>query len=74
MGLILLTWVFCHNLVTIHLVIIELLSFSCSMLFLVMADGECPAMPNCKQSEWLNAKKAVTIALRVFSSLFLCYF
>ena len=31
MGLILLTWLFCHNLVKIHLVVIEILSFSCSV-------------------------------------------
>ena len=35
MGLISLTWVFCHNLVKIHLVVIERLSFSCSVLLLV---------------------------------------
>ena len=34
MGLISLTWVFCHNLVKIHFVVIEILSFSCSMLLL----------------------------------------
>ena len=27
MGLILLTWIFCHNLVITHLVVIEILSF-----------------------------------------------
>ena len=31
-GLISLTWVFCHNLIKIHLVVIEILSFSCSVL------------------------------------------
>ena len=35
MGLISLTWVFCHNLVKIHLVPIEILSFSCFVLLLV---------------------------------------
>ena len=44
----LLTWVFCHDLVKIHLVVIEILSFSCSVLFLVMADGNHLAVPNCK--------------------------
>ena len=35
MSLISLTWVFCHNLVKIHLVVIEILSFLCSVLLLV---------------------------------------
>ena len=58
MGLILRTWVFCHNLVKIHLVVIEILSFSCSVLLLVKADGNHLAVPNCKKkkSKWLNAK------------------
>ena len=61
MGLILLTWVFCHNLVKIHLVVIEILSFSCSVLLLVKADGdhlECQIAK--KKSKWLNAKITVT--------------
>ena len=37
-GLDIATWVFCHNLVKIRLVVIEILSFSCSVLFLVKAD------------------------------------
>ena len=49
MGLISLIWVFCHNLVKIHLVVIEKLSFSCSVLFLVKADGTHFAVPNCKK-------------------------
>ena len=49
MGLISLTWVFCHNLVKIHLVVIEILSFSCSVLPLVKADGDHLAVPNCKK-------------------------
>ena len=36
MGLISLTWVFCHNLVKIHLGVIEILSFICSLLLLVI--------------------------------------
>ena len=61
MGLISLTWVFCQNLVKIHLVIIEILSFSCSVLLLVKADGDHLAVPNCKKkSKWLNAKIIVT--------------
>ena len=59
MGLISLTWVFCHNLVKIHLVVIEILSFSCSMLLLVKADGDYLAVPNCKK-KWLNAMIIVT--------------
>ena len=39
-----------------HLVVIEILPFSCSVLFLVMADGDHLAMPNYKKSKWLNAK------------------
>ena len=56
MGLISLTWVFCHNLVKIHIVIIEILCFSCSVLFLVTADGDHLELPYCKRSKWLNAK------------------
>ena len=48
-GLILLTWVFCNNLVKIHLEVIEILSFSSSVLLLVKADGEHLAVPNCKK-------------------------
>ena len=48
MGLISLTWVFCHNLLKIHLVVIEILSFSCFVL-LVKADGDHLAVPNCKK-------------------------
>ena len=57
MGLISLTWVFSHNLVKIHLDVIEILSFSCSVLLLVKADGNHLAVPNCKKkkSKWLNA-------------------
>ena len=62
MGLILLTWVIFHNLVKIHLVVIEIFSFSCSMLLLVKADGDYLVVPNCKKkkSKWLNAKIIVT--------------
>ena len=49
MGLISLTWVFCHNLVKIHLGVIEILSFLCSMLLLVKADGDHLAVPSCKK-------------------------
>ena len=60
MGLISLTWVFCHNLVKIRLVVIGILSFSCSVLLLVKADGDNLAVPNCKKSKWLNAKIIIT--------------
>ena len=64
MGLISLTWVFCHNLVKFHLVVIEILSFSYSIILLVKADGNHPAVTNCKKniyiSKWLNAKSIVT--------------
>ena len=51
MGLISLTWVFCHNLVKIHLVVIERLSYSCSVLLLVKADGDHLAVQNCKKNK-----------------------
>ena len=51
MGLISFTWVFCHNLVKIHLVIIDILSFSCSALLLVKADGDHLVVPNCKNNQ-----------------------
>ena len=60
MDLISLTWVFCHNLVKTHLLIIEILSFSFSVLFSVTADGDHLAVPSCKKIEWLNAKIIVT--------------
>ena len=64
MGLISLTWLFCHNLAKIHLVVIEMLSFSCSVLLLVKAAGYLLAVPNCKKkknkTKWLNAKIIVT--------------
>ena len=49
MGLILLPWVICYNLVKIHLVVIEVLSLSCSVLLSVKADGNHLAVPNCKK-------------------------
>ena len=51
MDLISLTWIFCHNLVKIHLEVIEILSFSCSVLLLVKADGDHLAVPNCKKNK-----------------------
>ena len=42
-----LTWVFSHNLDKIHLVVIEILLFSCS----VKADGNHLAVPNCKKDQ-----------------------
>ena len=49
MGLISLTWVFCHNLFKIHSEAIEILKFSCSVLLLVKAGGDHLAVPNCKK-------------------------
>ena len=60
MGLISLTWVFCYNLVKIHLMVIEILSFSCSVLLLAKADGNHLAVPNCKITKCLIAKIIVT--------------
>ena len=51
MGLVLLTWVFCDNLVKIHLEVIEILSFSCSVILLINADGDHLALPNCKKNQ-----------------------
>ena len=57
MGLISLTRALCHDLVKIHLVVIEILSFAHSMLLIVKADGDHLAVPNRKKkSKWLNAK------------------
>ena len=80
MGLISFIWVFCHNLVKIHLAVIEILSFSCSVLLLVKEDGEHLAMPNCKKKnqnglmQRLLSYKAGIIPLKDFSSFILCYF
>ena len=52
MGLILLTWVFCHNLIKIHLVVNEILSFSCSVVLLVKADGNHLAAPNGQKNQY----------------------
>ena len=60
MGLILFTWVFCHNLVKIHLLVIEILSFSCSVLLVVKADATILQCQIEKKSKWLNAKIIVT--------------
>ena len=49
MGMISLAWVFCHNLVKIHLVAIAILSFSCSVILLVNADGDHLVVSNCKK-------------------------
>ena len=57
MGLISLTWLFCHNLDKIHLAVIEILSFSCPVLLLVKADCDHLAK---LQNKWLNAKIIVT--------------
>ena len=43
-------------LVKIHSAVIEILSFSCSVLFLVMANGGHLGMPNCKKSKRLHTK------------------
>ena len=70
------TRVFCHNLVKIHLVVIEILSFSCSVLLLVKADGDHLAVPNSKKNQnglmqRLLYHKAGTIPLKDFSSFIL---
>ena len=40
--------------------VIEILSFSCSVLFVVTADGDHFAILNCKKSKWLNAQIIAT--------------
>ena len=52
MGLISLNWVFCHNLIKIHLEVTEIVSFSCSMLLLVKADGDHLAVQNCQKNQY----------------------
>ena len=78
MGLISLTWVFCHNLVKLHFVVIKILSFPCSMLFSVMADAEHLKCQIAKNQNGLMQRllyhKAGTIPLRDFSSFILAYF
>ena len=56
MGLISLTWVFTSNLVKIHSVVIEILSFSSSVLLLVKAGGDHFAVPNCKTIKMAECK------------------
>ena len=79
MGLISLTWVFCHNLVKIHLVVIEILSFSCSVLLLVKADGNHLAVPICKKNQnglmqdYCNTKLVQSIE-RFFQFLYFAIF
>ena len=71
MGLISLTWVFCHNLVKSHLVVIEILSFSCSVLLIL----QCQIAK--KKSKWLNAfivTQKDIFPLKDFSSFILYYF
>ena len=67
MGLISLTWVFCHNLVKFHLAVIEI----AMTLFLKTADGDHPAEPNCKKSKWVKCNdccntKLVQFHLKIF--------
>ena len=69
MGLISLTWVFCHNMVQIHLEVIEILSFSCFVLLLVKADANHLAVPNCRQEgpEALNRSPEYTGQSQTFN-------
>ena len=64
MGLISLKWVFCHNLVKINLVVIKILSFSCSVLLLVKADGDRLAVPNCKKKKKKKKTAYVNIIVK----------
>ena len=52
--------VICHNLAKIHLVIKDILSFLCFVLFLVTADGNYLVVPNNKKTNWFNTKINVT--------------
>ena len=48
------------NLVKIHSAVIEILSISCFVLFLVTLDGGHIGMPNCEMSKWLHTRVFVT--------------
>ena len=56
MGLISLTWVFCHNSIKIHLVVIEIMSFSYSVPLLVRQMATILQCQIAKKPIWLNAK------------------
>ena len=47
------------NLIKVHSAIIEILSFSCFVIFLVMADGSHLGMPYCKKLNWCHARYIV---------------
>ena len=66
MGLISLTWIFCHNLVKTHSEVIEIFSFSCPVLLLVKADGDHLAVPNCKKKIMDQFQKMVLERYRHF--------
>ena len=56
------------NLVKIHTALIEILSFSCFVLFLVMPDGGHLRMPNCKKIKMASSKKHSVTKLDEFQS------
>ena len=66
------------QLVKIHLVVIEILSISCSVL--IKADGDHLALSNCKYKIKMASckgncnKKLAQFNLKIFSSFILCYF
>ena len=74
MGLISLTWVFCHNLIKIHLVVIEILSFLYSVLLLVKEDGDHLAVPNCKKNQYGLCKDYYYTNERLFPVLYFAIF
>ena len=51
MGLISLTWGIFHNLVKINSLVIEILSFTCSVLFIVKADGDHLEVPKIQKNQ-----------------------
>ena len=66
MGLISLTWIFCQNLIKIDLVVNEILSFSCSVVLSVNADGDHLAVPNCKKINMASCKDYCNTKLAQF--------
>ena len=63
------------KLVKIHKGVIKILSFSCSALFLVTANGGHLGMPNCKKSKHSGTKldQFQPVVLEILSFLCLCF-
>ena len=61
------------NLVKIHQAVIEIFSFSYSVLFFVMANGGHLGMPNCKKSKQLHTRNILALNWINFNQWFLKY-